>query len=544
MMKKIWAPIDRLLAFVDRNKGISVGSSIVIILAATFLRTFFENYSNPEPFGGFTAWFVIVNFLMYYTGVLVLLTVFVSLITKQKSSAIYSYLVLLFPVIITAPLFDLLFSWGSGACMAYLGDHGLFLIKDFFTFFGPTHLCGITLGIRLEVLLVLVGVGLLVYRLTKNFWKTAGAVIGSYGIIFANLAASGIILTLAKGFGPTNINIFFGTMFHQSLVPTLHSYITTTNPLIQNYVTSAIFMGRLSWILTLVGIICVFYLENKLAFKAYFKDIRIARILYYTLLAVFGMSIAYRIGAYTAIPHTLVDVFGFIIFFASIALNFTFAATTNDIVDQPIDALSNTHRPLVTGALSAESYRSIALVLGGMITTGSLLINYHVFVCTLVFHVCFYLYSFPPLRLKRHFLPGGILLAIAGVATSMSGYAFLSIDPGFDSFPLKLATALFVFLFLIVHIRDFKDIEGDTHAGIQTLPVVFGEKKARIIIGVLVLVVGLLAATHLYRFFEFFGLAVGAISAAFCVVMVSHKVDERIPFLLFYILAVLAIIFI
>ncbi len=543
MLKQLWKPVDLLIAYVEKHQGVTVGTGIGLLAAITLLRTFFENYSNPEPFGGFTAWFIVLGFFLYYAGVMLLLTAFLSFLLKKKSSIVYGALILTSPIIISAPLFDLAVSRGEGYCMSYLGDHGWFLVKDFFTYFGPMANCGITPGIRFEIILVLIGIAMLVYRLTKSFWKTAIGVIGTYTILFANLAASGIIITVSKGFGYVDANLFFSKLLHTSLIPSIQTYVTTTNIYLENYAAGAIFMARFSWVICLLALLVVCYQQNKLAFKAFLRDFRLARVIYYAFLALFGMRIAYQIGGYPFIPHTFADILGYSIFFVVIALNFTFAATVNDIVDVPIDEVSNKHRPLISGALTVDQYRSIALILGTMIVTGSLLINYTVFICTVLFHICFYFYSVPPLRLKRHFIPGGILLALAGLITVMSGYGFFSLNTAFQSFPLKLSIFILVFLFLVVHIRDFKDIEGDAKEGIQTLPVVLGEKKARILIGALVLIGGIITGIGLYKYFEIFSLAIFALSATFFVSMVAHKVDERISFGLLYILAILAIIF-
>ncbi len=542
-MKYVWKPIDALINYLEKYQGVTVGTGLGLLAALTLLRTFFENYSNPEPFGGFTSWFILLGFFLYYAGVMLLMTALLSFILKKKSMFVYGALILTSPVILTAPLFDLALSGGRGYCMSYLGDHGWFLVKDFFTYFGPMASCGITPGIRIEIVLVLIGIGFFVYRLTRSFWKTAFGVFGTYVILFANLAASGIIVTISEGFGKVNASAFFGTLLQNSLIPSIHTYVQTSNIYYENYVAGAIFMGRFSWVICLVALAIVGYQQNKPAFKAFIRDFRIARVLYYSFLALFGMRIAYQIGLYAFIPHTFADILGYIIFFAVIALNFTFAAVTNDIVDMPIDAISNKHRPLVQGALTVEQYKSIALLLGVLIISGSLLINYTVFICTLLFHICFYLYSIPPLRLKRHFLPGGILLALAGLITMMSGYGFFSLSSAFHSFPLKLSIFILIFLFIVVHIRDFKDIEGDAKEGIQTLPVVLGEKKARILLGVLILIGGIITGSYLYKYFEIFSLAVYALSATFFISMIAHKVDERISFILVYILAILALIF-
>jgi 4-hydroxybenzoate polyprenyltransferase len=540
-MRKIVAPVDAFIGYIKNHGTPSLVSGIGILAAVTLLRTFIENYSNPEPFGGFTSWFIVLGFFLYFAGVMLMMTALLSFVLKQKSSFVFGALVLSSPVIVIAPIFDLAVSGGKGYCMSYLLSHGFGLFHDFITFFGPLTSCGITPGIRFEVVLVLIGVGMFAYRLTRNSFKTLLSVLGTYVIVFSNLAAPGIMVTIAHGFTSyIDTNLFFSNLLNGSLLPVTQSYISTSSIYVANYANGSIFTARLSWIICLVFTLVVMYQQNKIAWKAYLKDFRTARIVYYASLGLFGMWLAFRLGKYVQIPHSFPDILGYMVFFTVIALGFTFAATTNDLVDIPIDAVTNTNRPLITGALTVTQYKDIALLLGLFIVSGALLINYSFFICTLIFHICFYLYSVPPLRLKRHFLSGDALLALAGLVTVMSGYAFFSINPSFDSFPLRLALFIFCFLFIIVNIRDFKDIKGDAQEGIQTLPVVLGEKKARILIGVLIFIGGLVTGTYLLPYFFALATTFYVVSTTFLILMLVQEVDERLVFLLMYITIIIA----
>ncbi len=81
-----------------------------------------------------------------------------------------------------------------------------------------------------------------------------------------------------------------------------------------------------------------------------------------------------------------------------------------------------------------------------------------------------------------------------------------------NAFPLKYSFGILVIFFLVENVKNIKDIEGDKKEGVRTIPVIFGEKKGKLIIGFCLFLASLLIPFifyfNLYTFLLaiFFGL--------------------------------------
>ena len=101
------------------------------------------------------------------------------------------------------------------------------------------------------------------------------------------------------------------------------------------------------------------------------------------------------------------------IFMASVALLLSFqsAVISNDIYDYDIDIVSNTDRPLVTQAIPISEYKLVAKLFTIVALTISFCINETFFFFILLYHLLAFLYSVPPIRIRRLFLLSNIELA-------------------------------------------------------------------------------------------------------------------------------------
>ena len=98
------------------------------------------------------------------------------------------------------------------------------------------------------------------------------------------------------------------------------------------------------------------------------------------------------------------------IFMASVALLLSFqsAVISNDIYDYDIDIVSNTDRPLVTQAIPISEYKLVAKLFTIVALTISFCINETFFFFILLYHLLAFLYSVPPIRIRRLFLLSNI----------------------------------------------------------------------------------------------------------------------------------------
>lgn len=98
---------------------------------------------------------------------------------------------------------------------------------------------------------------------------------------------------------------------------------------------------------------------------------------------------------------------------------------------------------------------------------------------------------------------------------------------------MKWALLLLAIFTLAANVKDIKDIAGDREAGILTLPVIFGEKRGRMLIGGLVAISFLLMPTILKNMILFNIAIFFALGSYFWIT--SEKYKEWVLFVGYYI---------
>lgn len=157
----------------------------------------------------------------------------------------------------------------------------------------------------------------------------------------------------------------------------------------------------------------------------------------------------------------------------------------NQIYDLNIDRVNKPKRPLPSGTLSMREAWVltivafvVAWVLAWLAAPGGRRECFWIVIFT---SVLVWAYSAPPLRTKRHgiwanltiAIPRGLLLKVAGWSTVKT---VLGLEPWF------IGTIFGLFVLGASSTKDFADIEGDRADGCQTLPILYGVKKAAWII--------------------------------------------------------------
>ena len=156
----------------------------------------------------------------------------------------------------------------------------------------------------------------------------------------------------------------------------------------------------------------------------------------------------------------------------------------NQIYDLDIDRVNKPKRPLPAGTLTmGEAWGFtigsfvLAWLLAWLASPPGLEAHRECFWIVLFTSVLVWAYSAPPLRTKRHgvwanvtiAIPRGLLLKVAGWSTVKT---VLGVEPWF------IGTIFGLFVLGASTTKDFADIEGDRAGGCQTLPILYGVKKA------------------------------------------------------------------
>ena len=158
----------------------------------------------------------------------------------------------------------------------------------------------------------------------------------------------------------------------------------------------------------------------------------------------------------------------------------------NAAYDADIDLVNKPYRPVPAGVVTKDEARSFAWVLY-LVTIWRAASAFQLTYSFLV--LCIMLitigYSMPPLRFKQRLWWSNISVAWArGMLGFVAAWSIFD-DPllphnglPFDLAPFTIGAIMFLFLVGATTTKDFTDIEGDRRFGMNTLPVVYGPRKA------------------------------------------------------------------
>tara|TARA_Y100001968_G_scaffold83898_1_gene74952 strand:- start:323 stop:1270 length:948 start_codon:yes stop_codon:yes gene_type:complete len=160
-----------------------------------------------------------------------------------------------------------------------------------------------------------------------------------------------------------------------------------------------------------------------------------------------------------------------------------YTQTINDYFDRDIDAINEPTRPIPSGAISLTQVKVqvwVLLLSGIAVAYGLDMWAGHstpsVLLLALGGSFVSFIYSAPPLKLKQNGWLGNYALGASYIALPWwAGQALFG--------QLTWTTALLTLAYSlaglgIAVINDFKSVEGDKALGLESLPVVFGIKKA------------------------------------------------------------------
>lgn len=416
-----------------------------LITLRNFLEGFSHGYHINIFFADYPTNLLIREFFHFglaYVFIALLLILILAYFSQEKIKYIIKVTIPSFVIILSVPCIDLVSTLGKGHHITYLfpeTKHGL--LYHYFTFFGLQNM---SLGMRLEILIVLLWSFIYLRNKQQGFLKSFLGVGSVYTAIFFVLITPYIF---------SYCSLLFGLNFQLTSSMASKYFLLFSFPL-----------G--AWI----G-----YLADKKAFMVIVKDLRWLRLLHFELMLLLGLALAIKsFNVYLTINYIFLSI--------SILFFWLFSVMTNNIADQDIDRISNPNRPLITKELSLCQYSNITYTILVCSLIYALAVNNISFYIILGVIFCYYIYSMPPLRLKRiPFFSKGII-SLVSLAIVLLGY--INIHGNWHGFP-----NFFIWFFILcftfaANFIDIKDYAGDKKAKITTLSVLYGLKPAKVFIGV------------------------------------------------------------
>ncbi|MEW6558242.1 MAG: UbiA family prenyltransferase [Elusimicrobiota bacterium] len=460
----------------------------------------------------------LLHYPIFYIAILLGLVLILRLSTSESLKNIFKVTTVGWTLTWIVPIIDYIISGGRGYTLNYAITLKSFILGLLF-FFSPFHSgSGVSPGMRIEVGLACIFIAIYVMAKTHKFYKTLGAFIGFYFLIIfsASLPVFFAELMVLLPFFERTIYLPFYQVFYMTDFSLAQRMVTLIFLLFSSFL--------LFWLL------CLY---DRKKWQSMICNIRGVRSLYYMGMAAFGIILGYLFLPEQAgskfITHPL-DILKIVGLLSSGFLAWQFAKIFNDIFDYDADIISGNHTPLTDNAISFKQYQIIGVICLILSLLMAFTVHYSTFYLMLFVCIISFLYSVPPLRLKRVFLLSTFIIAMSGLIAIMVGFSFFAKENTLWKFPAVISKLIIFCILIGFHAKDLKDIEGDRKQRILTLPVLLGPQKGRIVIGLLVLVGYFLVPLILKANILFIpALILGLLS--FFITMKLHKPDTLLLFI-------------
>lgn len=444
----------------------------------------------------------------YLTFLSIYLTALPLVVWFAKVSIKKAALILLFGfmVIWTPPIVDEILSKGQGFWSFYSFDSLPGLAERYLTFFGDKPDVGITYGVRTEIGLVLILMTVYVFVRTRSWLRTLLGTLSLYTVLFIIGVFPSLVTVLLLGpekgwLGVTELDVARIMLSPEPL------YLL--NPPAVSVVL-AIKMGLVYALFIPPLVTLLLWTFFRPTLTALWNNLRLPQVIYHIGLFTLGVATVLLYEEKTGFVLNWMHGAGLILMVISVILAWTTSVIVNDLNDVPIDSITNTHRPLITNAISPDTYRTIGVIMFVFSLLYAGYISTQLAFLLALYQAIAWLYSAPPLRLKR--FPGiaTLLAASASMLVFFGGYIVFSLNKNISELPWSISALLFFAYCTLLPIKDFKDIPGDAKDGVTTLPILWGEVKAKRIIGSLaffcfIVSVFIFDVRHLFPLAFFFG---------------------------------------
>ncbi|MGE5393048.1 MAG: UbiA family prenyltransferase [Candidatus Saccharibacteria bacterium] len=481
--------IKRLFSAME-DMPLSFRSGFFAFLGIVVIKAILENFANGSIGGFFTADFdSLLHYLIWFSGSYLSLVLVVYWVSGQDLKKITRFLLALHVLIWITALIDLVAFRGEGHKLSYIYLGVSDLLRNLVTV--GLHYGGVGLGQMIIIPLFVLIIALYVYLKTGRLIRALFAGVFSYLMIFAWGAFPSLFkfgYDLLHGHpafaeASRSVSTFFILSGENSILsfslPQPQTLLLGTR--LQEVVQTGLF-SQLFFVAAAVVFGLWAYSMNKERFRLVVGNIRFFGIIHYYLNLLIGLLLATKSPLLNLNWTTWLS--GLVLFFSYYAA-YMYALGVNDIEDLAIDRVSNSERPLARGRLTEEGLSDFNFGFLVLALTGSYLAGPVVFYAVLVALMASYIYSAPPLRLKRVPFLSTFLIALASLSAVIAGFYFLNFSKAITSLP-----TVFVFVILIFHVlwgsvKDLKDREGDRADGILTVANLFPERASAWAVAVL-----------------------------------------------------------
>lgn len=461
------------------NAPLTLPSFLLAFLALIIARLTVENtlgYFTEQSF--FFLFFEFTHTFLFFLCSFILLLPLVRIAGSISQKQAVRVLLFGFLIILTPPIIDRLIMGAGNSWSFYEFDGLQGLLVRFFTLFGDTPDIGITYGVRVEVVLTTIALGIYAYYKSRRLTRALLVSLATYAALFILGTFPSWITLLVLSFEKGLFAISSNDVAALFLTPeyVLGRDLTDFRSVL-NYKMSLVYALLLS------GLIGLFTFQRyPTYFWALWKNARIPQLIYHAGLLLLGMLLA-LIFANGKLEFEFFHLLGISVLLLAVESAWLASVIVNDLYDTAIDALTNPNRPLIEETIPKEHYRVIGVIFFLLSLLFAGIVSFSALLIILSYQALAWLYSAPPLRLKKYPGVATLIAASAGILVLIAGFVSVAPAHTIDSLPLPLVSYLFVAYLLALPIKDFKDIAGDQADHVYTIPVLLGAYWGTQVIG-------------------------------------------------------------
>jgi hypothetical protein len=283
--------LDKVIKIIE-GQNISVGSWLAGFTGVVFIRYILEVFSSPTIAGNIPSDApTLVQYGLCFLAILIGLICITGYFTK-KSTAAAKLGLYAFTVIWLGPVLDLIISFGKGSTMTYIFDKPARLLANFFQFFGPQ----VTLGLRIELLLIILLISWYVWRVRGSYKIAVLAGLVSYTYLFCIFAIPSFIYALSGS--QVDISRFLYDLIARSNIS--HNTIDPTLLFSSNLRFFELgfdkLLSHISFIIAVAGTLVWSWQTNRKKLVSVFRNCRPERVLFYLSFLGLGVGCALLIN--------------------------------------------------------------------------------------------------------------------------------------------------------------------------------------------------------------------------------------------------------
>lgn len=383
--------------------------------------------------------------------------------------------------ILLPPIFDMLKTRGGVFWSFYIIGGPKFLFSQYLLFLSGLPSGIVYFGTKIVFLASIILSASVIFIKTKNIFRSISGAFFTYTALFLIGSAPSILAIIYYLFRE-NYAFAYNLEAYQ-IIQLFSSSLPIFGVNLGNLAYALPYnLEFILYFLFLVMLGLFFLLIDRKKTLAIFRNARFPQLIYHGGLFFMGMGL----GAWFYRENVSLNV---ISFFATIdlllAIWFSWLASVvvNDIYDFSLDSISNPERPLQSGIIDAKKYSEIGWLFFYLALFGGCLVSLKFAGLFLVYQMLAWVYSANPYRLKRFPIIASFMSAMASMIIFFIGFSLFSGDQNITELSWRVTILLIISYTFSLPIKDLKDIAGDKKDGVMTLPVIFGEKTGRIIIG-------------------------------------------------------------